>query len=75
MQPYANLSGGSGVVSFEIGNGHIVVQFRDGWKYKYTFESAGTENILEMQRLALAGQGLNSFISKHVRKNYSEKWK
>lgn len=75
MQPYANLGGDSGVAYFEIGNGYIVVQFKDGMNYKYTAQSAGTENISEMQSLALAGRGLNSFISKYVRKGYSEKWK
>ncbi|MDO8208561.1 MAG: hypothetical protein Q7T38_12210 [Gallionella sp.] len=75
MERYKNLSGTSGVVAFEIGQGSITVQFHDGWFYLYTNQSAGTANIVEMQVLASAGQGLNSFISRVVRKDYARKWR
>jgi hypothetical protein len=73
MQRYANRSGDSGVVAFEIDQTSIKVQFRDGWIYVYTFASTGAANVEEMKRLALAGQGLNSFISRVVRKNFASK--
>jgi hypothetical protein len=39
----------------------------------YTNASAGGANIAEMQRLALAGRGLNGFINTTVRKLYASK--
>lgn len=65
MQPYANLGGNSNVTSYENGEGYIIVQFATGyWKnYTYTYASAGSSTILQMQRLADSGQGLNSFIT------------
>lgn len=35
--------------------------------------STGNANLIEMQRLATAGQGLNSFITRVVRKSYAQK--
>ena len=73
MERYKNLSGDSGVVGYELGDGVILVQFADGSLYEYTDGSAGAVVIAEMQRLAAAGRGLSSFISKTSRKSYSRK--
>jgi hypothetical protein len=73
MEHYKNIGGNSGVAAFEIVEGSITVQFKDGAIYLYTNQSAGPGNIAEMQRLAIAGQGLNSFISRVVRKGYAQK--
>lgn len=73
MQRYANLGGDSGVTGFEIGSDRITVQFKGGATYLYTYASAGQTNIEEMKALALAGQGLNSFISRVVKKLYAAK--
>jgi hypothetical protein len=73
MEHYKNIGGDSGVAGYEIGQGSITVQFKDGAAYLYTNQSAGSANIAEMQRLAIVGQGLNSFISRIVRKNYAQK--
>ena len=73
MQRYENLGGDSGIACYEIGPGTITVQFDDGSIYLYTDQSTGAANIAEMQRLANAGQGLNSFISRVVRKRYAQK--
>lgn len=75
MERYKNLGGDSGVTAFELGAGSIVVQFKDGWKYEYTNQSAGANAVATMHRLAAAGQGLNSFISTTVRKGYSRKFR
>ncbi len=75
MDRYKNLSGNSGVVAYELGEGGITVQFSGGWLYLYTNQSAGTSNIAEMQRLALSGRGLNGFIDRVVRKAYAKKWR
>lgn len=73
MEHYRNLGGDSNVIAFEIGEASITVQFADGSIYLYTNQSAGTAAIAEMHRLARAGQGLNSFIRRVVRKGYAEK--
>lgn len=70
MPTYQNLGGDSGVASFEIFEDAIEVTFTSGACYRYTDESAGAANIARMKSLALAGQGLNSFIQRNVRKLY-----
>ena len=61
------------MAAFEIGNGSIIVEFNDGAQYLYTNESAGPGSIAEMHRLARAGQGLNSYIARVVKKGYARK--
>ena len=73
MERYANRGGHSNVVAFEIEQYSIKVQFGDGSIYLYTSQSAGAANLDQMKQLARAGQGLNSFISRAVRKGYSSK--
>lgn len=73
MERYANRGGKSAVHAFEIGAQSVKVRFDDGRTYLYTVDSAGTANIEEMKRLARAGQGLNGFISRVVRKMYASK--
>jgi len=73
MEHYKNLGGNSGVIAYEIGEDSIKVQFRDGALYLYDLQSAGRSNIEHMKELAMAGRGLNSFISRVVRKGYASK--
>lgn len=73
MTQYKNLGGRSGVYSYEIGGDSIEVQFNDGMVYLYTENSAGSTNLEQMKKLALAGSGLNSFINKYVKKGYESK--
>lgn len=75
MERYRNLSGNSNVVAFEIGAGSITVQFGDGMNYLYTVRSTGAAQVAEMQRLARAGQGLNSYIGRVVKKAFERKWR
>ena len=72
LQPYANLSGNSGVTAFEAGSDHIRVEFQHGRAYLYTYASIGRENVERMKELALAGEALATFISTHpeVRDGY-----
>jgi hypothetical protein len=72
MEPYRNLSGNSGVLSFEVRETAIDVTFADG-VYRYTFESAGRENVEEMVRLARSGTGLATFISRTVKDRYASR--
>ena len=73
MEGYNNLGGDSAVVAYEMGNDFIKVQFRDGWFYTYTYESAGRDNVEHMKTLASAGRGLNGFISSVVKGGYTSK--
>lgn len=73
MKTYRNLSGRSGVTAYELGAGRIAVEFVDGARYLYTERSAGKRHIARMQRLAQAGRGLSSYISRHVRDGYERK--
>ncbi len=73
MERYRDIDGDSGVAEYESGNEYIRVRFKDGSVYIYTYASAGTNNIEEMKRLAAAGDGLNAFINKNVRKRYAKK--
>lgn len=73
MERYANLGGDSGVTHYEIGDDSIIVEFRDGGMYLYTYASAGRSNIDQMKSLAQRGEGLNEFINRYVRKRYARK--
>jgi hypothetical protein len=73
MIHYANYDGKSGVVAYQIDQGSITVEFDDGSIYLYNTHSTGPNNIAEMQRLAMAGQGLNSYINRFVKRQYADK--
>lgn len=67
MTPYKSLSGKqSGVTAYEIGDDFIKVCFRNNYKtYKYTVSLNGQYTIDKMKALALASQGLSTFIAQH----------
>ena len=70
MQHYSNSTGRSNILSYEIGADFIIVQFKDYKQYKYSHHRAGSSNVDQMKKLAIQGWGLNTFISKYVRKLY-----
>jgi len=49
------------------------VAFKDGAVYRYTSLSAGQANIDRMIMLARAGDGLNEFINRAVKKRNSQR--
>lgn len=66
MIPYSSSSGKqSGVIAFEIGRDFIVVQFDHLKTYTYTYERAGASTVEKMKDLALAQNGLSTFIAQH----------
>lgn len=73
MEQYKNLSGKSSVTAFAIGIESMDVEFNGASLYRYTSGSTGFGNLATMKRLAVVGQGLGSFISTTVRKNYAAK--
>jgi len=74
MVRYRNLGGDSGVLTYEIGNDFIKVQFQDRKTYLYSYRSAGSYHIEQMKALAIRGKGLNSYINAHVKNNYESKF-
>ena len=79
MENYKNLGGDSNVISYEIGDEFIDVQFNPSpvfsyTNYKYTYGSTGDSNVEAMKELAQKGEGLSEFINEHVKTNYSKKW-
>ncbi|MDY2637150.1 MAG: hypothetical protein SOV56_04355 [Phascolarctobacterium sp.] len=70
MERYANHRGNSSVRGYSIGEAYIDVMFSSGAVYRYSYRSAGIAKVEEMKRLAVAGQGLNSYIMRHARFNY-----
>jgi len=75
MQSYANKGGNSGVVGFEITADSIIVQFKDGMKYVYDSYRPGAAAVAHMKTLALAGHGLNSYISSVIKSNFANKYR
>ncbi|WP_447729273.1 hypothetical protein [Pseudoxanthomonas suwonensis] len=71
MQPYRGSDGDSGIVAYECGPDWIEVRFRHGGTYRYDARHPGVDHVLEMQRLAEAGDGLNTYINRFVRDDYS----
>ena len=53
MEIYQNVNGNSGIAGYKIGDTCIEVEFADTeGVYRYSYESAGRENVEEMKRLA-----------------------
>jgi hypothetical protein len=73
MKRYRNLSGDSGVAAYRAGQGFILVRFVGGDTYEYTEAATGAEHVRNMQRLAEAGRGLATYISRFVRERYARR--
>lgn len=70
MIPYANVRGNSPVIGYEIEHYRIIVWFKGGKPYSYSYNRAGVGNVEEMKRLAQSGAGLSAFITRNVRYLY-----
>ena len=73
MTPYKNLSINSGVKAYEIGDNNIIVEFKSGDKYLYSYTSPGKDAVEAMKVLATKGIGLSTYISKAIRGSYEAK--
>lgn len=62
----------SGVAAYDYGPDWIVIRFQRGGTYRYDAHHPGAPHVIEMQRLADAGEGLNTYINRHVRDDYAE---
>jgi len=70
METYTDVNGDSGVAEYETGDDYIRVRFKNGGVYLYTYAQPGQNHVNHMITLAIAGDGLNSYINKNVRKLY-----
>ena len=73
MTVYGNFGSNSGVTAYEIRDDAIVVEFRHGGKYLYSYDKPGREEVEEMKRLAREGRGLATYINKNVRMRFAKK--
>lgn len=73
VKRYANRSGNSGVVAYEIGPDFIQVKFQDGRVYAYTYAKPGASQVEAMKALAASGKGLSTYISQEVKTNFESK--
>ncbi|MBV9215009.1 MAG: hypothetical protein JO053_02445 [Acidobacteria bacterium] len=74
MTPYIDISGRSGVDSFEIRDRAIFVRFKRNPKiYVYDYEVPGREYVEEMKRLAKRGRDLATYISRVIKGRYSRR--
>lgn len=70
MVAYANLRGNSPIIGYEIESDRIIVLFKQGKQYSYSYNKAGVRNVDEMKRLAESGTGLSAYITRNVRYLY-----
>jgi hypothetical protein len=73
MKKYKNVSGKSTVTMFELAKDVVTVRFTSQEVYRYSNQSAGSENISKMKTLALAGKGLGTFIENNVKEKFARK--
>ena len=67
MEPYANLSGRSGVFQYEIGKEWIMIMFDKGEIRTYNYDEYGEDDVEEMKQLAKSGEGLNRFLNENYK--------
>lgn len=72
IQHYASKHS-SGVRGYKTGGNYIVLEFTDGRKYFYNYDKPGKQHVEKMKSLALAGEGLSTYVNKYVRDNYALK--
>jgi hypothetical protein len=66
MIRYQSKSGkASGVTAYRIESRAILIRFRDGALYKYSYASCGETVVETMKKYAQASIGLSTFISQH----------
>lgn len=73
MKRYRGGHGDSGVSAYECGPDWIRIRFHHGGIYRYDARHPGLEHVIEMQCLAEAGSGLNTYINRHVRSDYASR--
>lgn len=75
MVPYANLSGNSPIIGYEMGDDFIRIFFKGNSIYLYNYNKPGSVRVEKMKSLATAGKGLSAFITRSVGKDFAVKEK
>lgn len=70
MENYLNRRGNSPITHFQIENEKIIVWFKGGKSYSYSYRKAGKDHVEQMKILAKSGSGLSAYITKNVRFSY-----
>jgi hypothetical protein len=65
VTPYNSKNKTSGVIAYKIGKDRITVKFRNNEIYTYTDSLCLKEDIETMKALALASEGLSTFIAQN----------
>lgn len=73
MERYRDIDGDSGVTGYEIGPDFIRVEFRHAKVYLYTYASTGSRDVDNMKNLAMAGDGLGTYINRNVKDRYAQR--
>jgi len=71
MQRYRSRKPSVGVRAFALHDTSIDIEFQDGRRYRYDYNKPGEQKVEIMKRLAIAGEGLTTFINQHVRDAYA----
>jgi hypothetical protein len=71
---YRSTNPDAGVVNYEMLADGIILEFGDQeYRYLYNSQKPGAEHVENMKRLAVAGDGLTTYVNQHVRENYAAK--
>ncbi|SAL68589.1 hypothetical protein AWB69_08048 [Caballeronia udeis] len=73
MQRYDDPDENSTVIGYEIFQEAIRVYFRDGSAYLYNYFTPRPEKVERLKLLAVAGDGLHTYIAQAVRHRYAMK--
>lgn len=63
MERYANRSGNSPITSYQIEADKIIVWFKGGKSYSYSYRKAERNHVETMKSLARSGSGLSAYIN------------
>ncbi len=72
MERYRYRHGDSSIHGYEVASKKIDVQFADG-TYRYSYMRTGRDHVERMKELARRGEGLATYISRHVHDAYEAK--
>jgi hypothetical protein len=73
MTPYGGHTKKHGVLSYDIKEDAIDVEFTSGWVYHFSYSKPGAPRVEHMKQLAESGHGLSTFINKHVKNRFESR--
>ena len=73
MKEYINNRGNSPIEYYEIKTQSIIIWFKGGKSYSYSYVGgAGEHNVETIKELAISGTGLSAYITQNVRFDYDK---